>query len=271
MDRQTQRKLGELNRDFYEHNAASFEAKRERPWQGWTRIVDHLEHRASPLPLRVLDVGCGNARFGEFLAGRWDRGLDYVGIDNCTALLRSARARFASTTTEPAPCTTHARFITADLMAGPLSDIIERSGLPPFDVCSAFGLLHHIPGSKQRRALVEAIALATRPGGLLALSFWQFDAHERFRRRFREDRASSRPAGLCAADFGDGDHLIAWGAEDAVRYCHAARPDEIADHVADLQQLGFAVAADFESDGTERTLNRYLLFERNQTPAAMDA
>lgn len=269
MDLQTQRKLGELNRDFYERNAASFEAKRERPWPGWTRIVDHLEHRATSGPLRVLDVGCGNARFGEFLAGKWNRGLDYVGIDNCAALLRSARAKFASTDT--ALCNTHAQFITADLMAGPPSDIFVRSGQPEFDLCSAFGLLHHIPGSEQRRALVEAIALATRPGGLLALSFWQFDAHERFRRKFREDRASCRPAGLCATDFGDGDHLIAWGEEGAVRYCHAARPGEIADHVADLRQLGFAVAADFESDGTERTLNRYVLFERNESTAATDA
>lgn len=261
MDARTQRKLGELNRDFYQQNAAAFEAKRERPWQGWTRIFGAcLERLDGTRPLRVLDVGCGNGRLGEFLAGKWSRGMDYVGVDDCDALLQSARSRLAPT--GPPPHETSVQFIAADLMAHAPADIFARSGHSEFDLCCAFGLLHHIPGSEQRRALVEAIARATRPSGLLALSFWQFDAHERFRRRFREGCEASRPSELNSADFGNGDHLVAWGDADAVRYCHASSPDEISDHIADLRKLGFSVTADFESDGTERSLNRYVLLER---------
>lgn len=267
MDAQTQRTLGDLNRDFYELHANSFEAKRERPSQGWSRVLDAcLRSLRRDEPLRILDLGCGHGRLGEFLAGRWTAGLDYVGIDSSDSLLESARARLAATAHEPLDG--RAQFFAADLISEPPASALAGSSPAAFDLCCVFGLLHHIPGNAQRRALVESVAELVEPGGILALSFWQFDAHERFRRRFREDNAAVRPAGLNIAALDEGDHLVAWGNDDAMRYCHAASAFEIDDHIADLDSLGLALTADFESDGTEGSLNRYVLLQR---PAGMAA
>ena len=87
MSPEIQRVLRAINRRFYDRFAPEFDASRGRPWPGWERVVDCLVP-----PVAVLDVGCGNGRFGAYLAGRSD-GLSYLGVDACGALLRAATER----------------------------------------------------------------------------------------------------------------------------------------------------------------------------------
>src|SRR5664279_238076 len=88
MDDLTIRTLNDLNRRFYETVAADFDATRQTAWQGWDPLVRYLKP-----PLTVLDVGCGNGRFGVFLADRLGKtGLHYHGIDSSAILLGRASA-----------------------------------------------------------------------------------------------------------------------------------------------------------------------------------
>ena len=75
VDDATFRYLNDLNRRFYETVAIDFDATRQQAWAGWERLLPYLH-----APLSILDIGCGNGRFGAFLAERIGKDrLRYVG------------------------------------------------------------------------------------------------------------------------------------------------------------------------------------------------
>jgi SAM-dependent methyltransferase len=241
MDRATQRALATHNREFYQAHAAHFSATREHPWPGWQRIADGLSHPGS---LDVLDVGCGNGRLGAYLqSARTPAPLRYTGVDGCAPLLADARKRLPD-----------AVLREADLVQDPLDQALPRG---PFDLVCAFGVLHHVPGFNRRRALVEALAERVEPNGWLALAFWRFAERPRFTHRTRD--WSLLPA-IDPGALEPGDHLLGWGQAGAVRYCHASDDREID---ALVERLGLPLRDDFEADGREGDLNRYLVFGRS--------
>jgi tRNA (uracil-5-)-methyltransferase TRM9 len=138
-------------------------------------------------PLRVLDVGCGNGRFGVYLHERGLSPLHYTGTDNSRSLLELARN--ALTDME------QVNLIEADLLSDPLPD-----GL--FDLVVLFGVIHHIPAAAQRMALMRDLAEGVAPGGLLAFAAWRFYDNPRF-----QERTLAWPPDL---DREPGDYLLDW-------------------------------------------------------------
>ena len=109
MDDSTRQRLNAVNRDFNTQHAGTFARTRNHPWPGWERAL-----RAGPQeePLRVLDVGCGNGRFGHFLAEQAGRRIAYTGVDLSPALLEEdagARPRrfSRSRSSMPTGCGSH--------------------------------------------------------------------------------------------------------------------------------------------------------------------
>ena len=86
LDEPTLRALNAINRAFYREGAAEFSAPRDHPWPGWTRVAELVASARLAEPLEVLDVGCGNGRFGWFLAKRRPE-LRYLGLDASAELL----------------------------------------------------------------------------------------------------------------------------------------------------------------------------------------
>jgi SAM-dependent methyltransferase len=259
LEPRTARALNELNRIFYDTHAESFGASREAPWPGWKRVVAALAERprpkaqaeANPLALRVLDVGCGNARFAAYL----DRALEplgwrfsYTGVDACPALLEQARARV--------PARVSFRFSRADLVAESLDVALPRG---PFDLVCAFGLLHHVPGRQRRRDLVRAFADRLAPGGVVAVTAWRFERFERFQRHRVPWEAYNRGTGTPIApdQLEPGDHLLRWGdGSGPPRYCHFADESETAEWV---DSMALEPVDRFQADGREGALNEYLI------------
>lgn len=71
MDDATIRRLNAINREFYRITAEVFDQTRGQPWPGWEQVLAYIGADAQkrvPTMLLVLDVGCGNGRFGVFLA-----------------------------------------------------------------------------------------------------------------------------------------------------------------------------------------------------------
>ena len=206
-------------------------------------------------PLRVLDVGCGNGRFGAFLAARGLTPDRYVGIDASPALLEDARLRLRAV---PGAAD---RPMALELRAGDLAVQPVDAALPDerFRLIAVLGVLHHVPGLAQRRALLGALAARLEAGGLLALAFWRFAAFERFERRLlgweEYNRTAAEP--IDSARLEPGDHLIRWG--DGVgrqRYCHFASDAEMAGLLADLD---LERVAEYAADGRSDDLNQYVL------------
>jgi SAM-dependent methyltransferase len=251
MDRATVLALDRINRDFYSTHAAEFTAAREAPWPGWDRLLPHLRR----LPeggrgevLHILDVGCGSGRLARWLAQRLERPHRVVGLDRSLPILL-VRAR-------------------GDAATSVVHDLVSSAGEVPFrggcfDAVAAIGLLHHLPSFELRRALVSDLLRVARPGGILALAFWQFGADPRFEgRRVPWERL---PA-VDRAQLEPGDRLLRWGSagettrlEPPLRYCHYTEPAEA--HRL-LEALDGEVVDSYHADGRSGALNLYLVSRR---------
>lgn len=241
MDAASIKRLNDLNRAFYALTVADFDESRGRPWPGWRRVLPRLAGMASPL--RVLDVGCGNGRFGRFLARNVNLELRYHGLDFSPALLDAARGAFARMGILP-DALLEARDVLVD-------------GLPggAFDLIAAFGLLHHAPGGETRRALVRSMAERAAPGGLLVFTGWRFYEYERFR-----ERIAPWPEGVAREP---GDFVLDWrrghAANTALRYCHYI---DDAEQAALIAASGLEVVETFRADGHTGDVNGYVALRR---------
>jgi SAM-dependent methyltransferase len=238
MDSNTIHRLNAINREFYRVTAGEFDRTRGQAWPGWLRLVPLLAGIDS-----VLDVGCGNGRFGLFLAEHAARPLRYHGLDSSPALLAAARDALQA----------HPQLtVTLDVR-----DIIDA---PPvaghYDLVVLFGVIHHVPGARQRADLLRTLAERVAPGGLLAFAAWRFIELERF-----AARVVPWPDAALAAAVEPHDYLLDWRrGENALRYCHYV---DDAEHAALISATGLTPVLDYRADGENAALNRYSVLRRD--------
>jgi SAM-dependent methyltransferase len=289
MDEKTARMLCEINNSFYRDNAASFSATRQRPWPGWTACLEqmggigarglwaHAPHaRDGSREFRVFDLACGNLRFEDFLANALpDARVAVYAVDNCNALLPwgaphggqagGGAAGGAQAGAPHAPHTPHGgqphiTYQNLDILEAlhsgkRLSDCIAA---PRCELSVSFGLMHHVPLPEHRAAILAALVEQTRPGGLVAVSFWQFLNDEARARKAQATHARALQE-LGLPQLGDNDFLLGWqNAPGTYRYCHSftdAELDQLAQSVAEHA----STLARFAADGSTGKLNSYLL------------
>ncbi len=232
LDEATIARLNQINAEFYRTTAAEFDRTRGQAWPGWARLLPYLPDEAQSLS--VFDVGCGNGRFGVFMAEQRTGTIAYHGLDNNRALLAAAAGALADYAHVTVTLATH--------------DII-KTPLPAshYDVVVLFGVIHHIPGAAKRLQLMRDLAACVAKGGILAFAAWRFYDYERFRRRI--------------VDWPDDiqveahDYLLDWRqGERALRYCHFVDDDEHGQLVA---VTGLHLIADYRADSATGDANRY--------------
>jgi len=233
MDEATVRRLVTLNEVFYSEFAAPFAASRARPQPGYEHLLAYVP-AGRP---RVLDVGCGDGRFGRFLRAS-GRAVDYVGIDFSADLLaaRDVASDVAG------------RFERRDL-----SQPGSLDGLGHFDLIVCLSTLQHIPGRRNRARLLAQMAACLDAGGYIALANWQFLGSARQRRKIRP----WAEVGVDERDVEPGDYLLSWqrGGEGR-RYVALVDGEETRRLAA---EAGLRVVELFRSDGREGDLNLYAL------------
>lgn len=204
--------LLKLNRQFYLKTQKYFNRSRQAPWSGWQKLLSYLPglRRQS---LKVLDLGCGNGRFGKWLASH--RQIDYVGMDENQYLLDRAQI---------------GRLIKQDITKPwPLKN--------KFDLVAILGVMHHLPPSHRLPLLRRAVA-RLNPGGILFLSFWEFDP------------AKGKP-------LGNNDYLMPWKlGVFAERYCHLYTQKEILQLIEPLKLI---LSTSYLADKS----NRYVILRYN--------
>jgi tRNA (uracil-5-)-methyltransferase TRM9 len=231
MREEIRQQLLAINRAFYSRLALPFARSRSRPQPGWSRLVAHLPE---PCPT-LLDVGCGEGRFGRFLLEQQRIGR-YTGVDFSGELLEQARH------------TTHGDYYERDLGA-PQS----LSGLGRYAAIACLSTLQHVPGRAERLLLLRKMAVQLLPAGRLMLANWQFLDNARQRRK-----VVAWPAvGLTTADVEGNDYLVSWRREGSgLRYvCFI----DAAETAAMADESGLVVVDQFRSDGREGDLNLYTI------------
>jgi len=241
MNRATQLALNRINQRFYASIAGQWSDKRKHAWPGFARALAAVGGD----PRRVLDVGCGDGRFAAFLAEQSAGERSYLGIDSSEALLAHAAQRALPPSY---------RFEQHDFVEAPLA--LEGAR---FQLIALFGVLHHVPGSAQRAALVRALAELLEPGGHLVLTVWRLDEDPRFAARdiaFAEyNRSAAEP--LDQSQLEPGDHLLRWDDQAATpRYCHFPDTEELYQLVA---HSGLEERERFRADGHLNRMNEYVV------------
>jgi 2-polyprenyl-3-methyl-5-hydroxy-6-metoxy-1,4-benzoquinol methylase len=249
MNKETQHQLLALNQEFYTTVAEPFDVTRLAPSAGKSELVRRL-----PLDegTTLADIGCGNGRLAWLLAERGVH-LNYLGVDANTQLLALAQAH----TTDLHYV--HCHFVQADLAQPDWFALLPK---PPqhedngFDIVTCLATLQHLPGYDLRCTTMQRFAELVKPGGIVAISTWQFLTTPRFTARVVDWAA----VGIDATQTEPGDALLPWHQGGyAVRYVHQIDMDEVKALAA---AAGLTVETTYFADGKEGNLNLYALLRR---------
>lgn len=258
MKRETAHKLTKATSEFYAANAESFSSTRERPWDGWHRVLEN----AAPLidrtaadgrPFRVLDIGCGNMRFEKMLVEAFpSQQFEFYTVDNCPELAcefdQEATVRF------------HQLDVIECLDAGTLARELDARLC---DLVVAFGFMHHIPLHQWREELLDVLIKCTAPDGIIAITFWQFANDKKIAAKAAETtELGCKQLGI-ELDSSAGDYLLGWQRNlDHYRYCHSFADGEVSRLGRFAETLGATPLAAFSADGPDGKSNKYLLVTR---------
>ncbi|GAB4264170.1 MAG: hypothetical protein Kow0080_03080 [Candidatus Promineifilaceae bacterium] len=237
MKEETAARLRQLNQQFYEQVADSFADSRERPQPGFALLLAWL-----PQPCQdVLDVGCGNGRFGQFLHKN-GHPVTYTGVDNSIGLLTHARQLLPQGT-----------FQQADMTC---PGFLE--GFGQFDLIVCLAAMQHIPGQANRARLLAEMADHLTENGRLFLANWQFMNSPRQRRKVRDWSM----VGLSAGDVEPNDYLLTWQREGfGLRYVCQIDAEETA---VLAQTANLNILHQFRSDGKEGNLSLYTVMAKTK-------
>lgn len=252
MNRETARRLCELNTAFYRSQYESFAQTRARPWQGWNTCLEHIQKSVlaedGSKKLTVFDLACGNLRFEVFLETSLPKHeMEFYAVDNCEGLVGDSA---------------HVHFQYLDIIEALFQEtpLAKQYAAPPCDLSVSFGFLHHVPLKQQREEVLMSLIEKTRPGGLVIITLWQFLKDSNFAKK-AEAAHRRGVAELDLTGLGENDLLLGWKDTPGVyRYCHSfsdCEVDDLAQAVAKNAQL----LDRFTADGRSDSLNTYLVFQ----------
>lgn len=228
-------RLLNINREFYRQFAASFAESRNTPQPGFFELVPFLPRRKNT----VLDVGCGEGRFGRFLARR-QAVSNYTGLDFTEELLQIAAGE-----------------LEGEFYARDFSLRGWQKDLRNFDIVACLATLQHIPGVQRRSEILTEMAELLEPNGRIFLSLWQFLDSRRQRRKI----VPWEEVSLTTGDVDPNDYLLSWDRDGSgFRYVAFIDINSLEDLAV---RAGVTIEHSFRSDGKEGNLNLYAILSRN--------
>jgi SAM-dependent methyltransferase len=222
-----------LTNDFYNKIGLEFDKTRQTPWKGWDIIIDKiLADDGATRGFSVLDIGCGNGRFLDYLETRSNFKLkSYLGVDSNEFLLTKTKGEF--------------------LKGDFISDVDSIPG--KFDIVCAFGLTHHVPSTELRMKWFKEVSEKVNDNGYFVFSNWRIDLLDDFKAKVLKSDL----------DLEENDYILGWNDSDAKRYVHIYKEAEMKDIADLLSQKGFEKFCAFFADGRNDKLNEYYVFKKS--------
>lgn len=147
-------KILEKNKKDYERLAVEFSASRFLNWPEVEILAE--EHVKSEM--KILDLGCGNARLYPIIK---KHNAEYLGVDSCKSLLNITKEKY------PEIC----------CCEGEVTDLKLEDNF--FDIIFYIAVLHHLPSAELRLKSLKECFRVLRPGGLFICSVWNLVNSER--------------------------------------------------------------------------------------------
>ncbi len=251
MNQQTINQLNQLNQRFYQITAEKFDQARKYFWEGWDQLLPMINSLSQERKtIKVLDLGCGNARFAEFLAQELGKDFEYTGVDANELLLSIAQEKLTQLKISH-------KLQHLDLIQALANNRLQQELKSKYDLVVLFGVMHHIPSFKFRNKLMGSLKKIMTQHGILVFTAWQFADKDRFADRIVDpNKAKLQPQQL-----EKNDYILDWRkGQNAYRYCHFMDEKEAAD-LAD-KQSSLKLIKQFYADGKSQDLNLYTLLQK---------
>lgn len=153
-----------------------FSSKRRAPWKELKFLFEKVKEKE-----KVLDLGCGNGRFYEFLK---EKNVDYYGIDSAPSLIKIAKSFYPQ-----------AKFQVGDALNLPFKNNF-------FDKIFSIALFHHIPSKKFRIHFLKETKRVLKKKGFFILTVWNLRESKKGRLLLLK-YTILKLLGLSRLDFGD--------------------------------------------------------------------
>jgi tRNA (uracil-5-)-methyltransferase TRM9 len=243
MTTSTIKKLINLNTQFYNTVSFHFDDSRQYNWEGWDTLLTFIPQEQVN---SLLDLGCGNGRFGMFAWNQFKQLETYTGVDNNTQLLAIAHNKLTNYS--------HSQLISLDILSTlQTNDVEEKLGHKKYDLIVLFGFIHHVPSTQLRTKLFTAISSLLTENGIFVFTTWQFMEHERLRKKISDPKT----VGILPTELEKNDYILDWQrGESSFRYAHYFEPVEIKSL---LENADLELIAKFSADGKEKNVNNYYI------------
>jgi SAM-dependent methyltransferase len=258
MDKTTIDSLNQLNKDFYNTVADSFNTSRNYYWPGWTKLQKVIRKQFTDKKIRVLDIGCGNGRFAQFLEDS-QINFEYYGLDSSKKLLNWASKNVS--------LKDKAMFLEFDLIKSlqndTVSDFLAKNNTDvKFDLVVCFGVLHHIPSFELRKKLFTVVNKELlNTSSLFVITAWLFLDNPKLKERVLTE-SSIEELGLNIEQLELNDYLLDWQrGEHAIRYCHYSDKSEIEKINEELKWKSIQT---YKADSKTNNLNQYYLLKKGK-------
>jgi len=235
MNKKTVKLLNQLNIKFYKRTQEYFNRSRQYSWAGWGRLLPYFHLQGQTLKvLKVLDVGCGNGRFGEFLEKKLKSDIDYTGMDNNEYLLEQVKKNVKE-----------AKIIKQGVLR-------KWKVEGKFDAVVLIGLMHHIPGEDNRIRILKQAKERLNKNGILIFTTWRFKDLERMAKKIVKKHKFK--------NLEENDYILDWKkGVRAYRYCHYIDGDELRKIIGKLRMKTLDI---FEADAKEGRGNKYIVLQQ---------